>query len=270
VVNCEYQDDPVPVSRITASGATATATTKQPHGRQPGQWLVITGALEDSQPSVHFNGSCLITQTPDAFTFSFEFFQPTPPTAVYEPTGEMWIGKTSSEIVGIKHTVPSSYPDPYNPNDPKGVMVEQTGWNPDQWTVTVITDRPHLRVPGDNVALSDVRVDGDPSTVLNRLFRITEVPNPAKLRFVLDSNPGEPDAVQRVSAQINPGYAAISADGGVGAVVEHNRVYHTHVGFFHDTWASKDLVVRKNYFASVVTGTYQLLLGGTLRAGVLT
>src|SRR4029077_2896744 len=103
----------------------------------------------------------------------------------------------------IKYTVPSPDADPYNPGQ-QGVSVQQSVGG--QWTVTVVTDRPHLRVPGDNVVLNEVTVGGNLSAALNRLFPIVEVVNPARLRFLITSNPGTPDDPLRASAQINPGF----------------------------------------------------------------
>jgi len=270
LIHCEYQDNPVPISSIVFSGDTATAATKVPHNRRVGEWLTVAGALENSLPSVHFNGSFQITAVPDPVTFQFAFFQgdthTTPPTPdPVQPTGDMWIGKTSSDIVGIKNTGPTPDHDPYNPTQ-QGVTV--SGPIAGQWTVTLVTEKPHLRRPGENVILTGVTVDSDQlSAELNALHRITEVVNPAKLRFLLNSDPGTPDPSTRDFAQINPTFASMSADAGVGAIVENSRVYHTHGGYYHDTWAGKDVIVRKCHFYAVGFGVYQHMGGGPTRFG---
>src|SRR6266536_55823 len=108
VFNLEYQDNPVPIDNIAFAGTTATVTTKFPHNRGPGQWVVITGALENGAPSANFNGSFQISNV-TATTFQIM----TPATPAYVPTGEMQIGRYSSILAAIQSiTVAASVP-PY-------------------------------------------------------------------------------------------------------------------------------------------------------------
>jgi hypothetical protein len=51
---------------------------------------------------------------------------------------------------------------------------------------------------------------------------------------------------------------------GTSAVVEGNRVLNTRIGGpYHDTYSSRDSVVRNNYYRNVVTGPYQYMVGQT-------
>ena len=132
LVDGEYLDNPVAIASITFEDSTATALTKTPHGRRTGDWVVVTGALVADSEDNPFNGSYRMMVV-DSHRFQYTLL--VPPDA--EPTGEMWIGKTSSHFIGIKRN--STDPDPYNPGE-QGVSVEETG--EDEWTVTVITEKP--------------------------------------------------------------------------------------------------------------------------------
>jgi hypothetical protein len=269
VVDCQYQDRPVAIAGITRSGSTATVLTKTPHGRSPGEWGVITGALvRDSEedlpdpqnpgitPGNPFNGSFPIAAILDErrFQYSLTLLEDEAPP---DPTGEMWLGKYSSHAIGIKR-----YPDEfdrYNAGEQPGVTAE-SGPSPNQWTVTIITERPHLRVPGNNVNTD--AITGVPSIqakLLNGLFPIAAVLNPTKLTFLLNESPGSPDQDQRDGAQIGSSFVGISPDGGVGTVMEQNRVFTTRFGVYHDTWSTKEAVIRKNYLHAVLAGLYQAM-----------
>ena len=120
------------------------------------------------------------------------------------------------------------------------------------------------------MALGLVSVGTDPNNAtFNNLFPISEIVNPTKLRLIINSttSPGTPDSDQIFGAMIGPGFQALSADGGTGALVENNRIYHNRIGFYHDTWATKDLTIRKNYFYAVAVGIYQAMGGRTSREG---
>jgi len=57
---------------------------------------------------------------------------------------------------------------------------------------------------------------------------------------------------------IGVNFQGLSNDGGTAAVVEGNRVLNTRVGGpYHDTVSTKTLIVRNNYYRSVVTGPAQ-------------
>src|SRR5205814_6806479 len=93
LLNFEYLDNPVGISGITYSGTTATVTTKFPHNRFPGQWVVVSGALENGVPSTNYNGAFQITAVLSSTQFQYST-SPGAPAA--DPTGEMYIGKYPS------------------------------------------------------------------------------------------------------------------------------------------------------------------------------
>jgi hypothetical protein len=264
LVNHEYANRPVAIASISYSGLTATALTKTPHGRSTSEWAVMSGALVEDPAALlpahynPFNGSYRITVLDQR---RFQFIMPTAPAA--EPTGEMWLGKVSSQFIGIKANPNAT--DPYNPGA-QGVSVTATGSG--QWEVTLITEKPHWKVPGNNVFVTNVWEGGVPSPVLNGLFRVVDVQNPTKLKFVVsDARPGgpSPDQVQLGNPYVGSWSNGLSVDGGVGALSENNRVFDARFGLYHDTFDSKDLVIRREYYSGAVVGIYQYLGGGTIR-----
>jgi hypothetical protein len=274
VVDCQYQDRPVAIAGIARSGSTATVLTKTPHGRSAGEWVVITGALvrdseedrpdpdyPDITPGNPFNGSFPIAAVLDERRFQYnltlltkEGLEEAPP----DPTGEMWLGKYSSPAIGIKR-----YPDEfdrYNPGEQPGVTVEDPGPGSNQWTVTIITEKPHLRLPGNNVNTDAITgVPAIQANLLNGLFPIAAVLNPTKLTFLLNESPGSPHEDQEAGAQIGASFVGITVDSGVGAVMEQNRVFNARLGVYHDTWSTKDAVIRKNHLHAVFAGIYQAM-----------
>ena len=233
LLDCEFTDDPVRIAGITFSGATATVTTKWPHNRFPGQWVVITGALENGAPSTVYNGAFPISAVLSATQFQCALFA----TPSAEPTGEMYIGKYPSNAVGIT-----------------SLLIDTSSGPP--YTVTVSTFKPHYRRMGENVVTTGVLVAGS----LNNLFNndshlITHINSPTQLEFQIDANPGPPSHAGAAVGEFSWG---LSADGGTGAFAEGNRIYNCLVGGpYHDFWSSKDLVACNNYFYNVNNGPRQ-------------
>ncbi|HEY9172196.1 MAG TPA: hypothetical protein VI136_07935, partial [Verrucomicrobiae bacterium] len=133
VVDCEYRDRPAAVASITPSGTTATVVTRKLHCRSQGDWVIISGAQVNGSLLNNFNGSYQITQVDSTTQFRYTM-QPwatqTMPTS--SPTGEIWVGKWPSELVGIS-------------------TISKTDTGP--WIVTVTTATPHFRAPGNNVVM---------------------------------------------------------------------------------------------------------------------
>jgi hypothetical protein len=251
-VNGEYETNPVMVSGIAwpGTGDVVTVTTKTPHGRRTGEWFIITGALMNGAEENPYNGSFVISEVVDEWTFKYELLWT--PNDLAEPTGDIWIGKASGVIIPLKGY--STDPDPYNPGEP-GASVAQTGAG--EWTVTLITLRPHLRIPGYSVAPT-VIVTGQSSEEFHGLFRITEVPNPSKLMFTLPYDPGTPDVVQ-VNGSINAAFQGYAADGGIGSAVRNNRAFDLTHGYYHDTHPTKDVTIKKNLFSTTPGGIVHTL-----------
>ena len=130
-VDCEYRDRPVPIASLTINSQTgiATATTRLPHGRNNGDWVVITGALENGSSNTTYNGSYAISVDPN-YPSRFTY---TPlndpggghPRPTVDATGDTWVGRYSSHFVNISQAT-----------------CAQTG--PAEWTVTVTTATPHF------------------------------------------------------------------------------------------------------------------------------
>jgi len=125
--------------------------------------------------------------------------------------------------------------------------------------VTLITATPHFRVEGNNVMVNEVYLGTAPNYVYsayNGSFEVTRVVSPFQLEYKLSNDPG----TATVLGFIGIAFQALGNDGGTAAVVEGNRIFNTRIGGpYHDTFTTKDLIVRKNHYRDVVTGPYQNL-----------
>jgi hypothetical protein len=222
VVDCEYKVNPVPISQITFSGTTATVNTIGPHGRAVNDWVRIAGAVVNGSSDNSFNGSFQVTS---ATSTTFQYTMASTPTA--QPVGDMWVDRFSSHYVPI------------------------TNMSKSGTTITVTTGTPHFRVPGNNVVINQAA-----PLAYNGSFKITNVPSPTQLQFEISGSPADPSAWSHIGVQ----FQAISNDAGTGAVVEGNRIFNCRVGGpYHDTYTTKDILVRNNHYRGVVVGIAQEL-----------
>jgi len=224
VVDCEYKDKPVRISQISIFMGVATVTTVLPHGRNDGDWVRISGAVLAGSTNNSFNGSYSISNVT-----AYEFKYTPNPAQSTSPTGEIWLGKFPSFPVAIS-------------------QLTRSGTGP--YTVTITTATPHFRVVGGNVVVSLAAPLG-----YNGSFTVTAVPSPNQLQYQLASDPGSWSAGTGYLGVI---LQAISNGGGTAAVVEGNRVFNCFIsGPYHDTWNTRDLIVRNNHFRAVQEGPYQ-------------
>lgn len=256
-VDCQFVKNEVPIGAISRSGAVATVTTKQDHQRSDNQWVVIAGALLSSS-SNPYNGSFKISLLAPPVANQFTYTMVSSPSA--DPTGDMAVDKYPSQVTGIQ-----------------SVSVQSLGGN--QYRVTVTTVGPHLRTLGDRVVVNKVTVSGVESTILNGNFPIFEIGNsntdPGILKYDVTSttDPGTPDASQP-DAFVGVEFHGIVVAGGVGTILESNRILNVRCGVFSDVYSTKDLVIRDNHFSGVVRAV-QFPLGGvstnngTRRAGTI-
>jgi hypothetical protein len=121
-------------------------------------------------------------------------------------------------------------------------------------------------VPGNNVHVHGVYIGTAQSPVLspiyNGSFKVEDDAawDPKKLKYVVSSDPGASPALY--PGFIGSFFNGISNDGGTAAVVEGNRIFNTRIGGpYHDTYSTQSIIVRKNYYRSVVTGPYQAMGG---------
>src|SRR5205807_4694245 len=136
-------------------GTTATVTTKFPHNRAPGQWVIIAGALVNGSLTNDFNGSYQITSVgpdPKVFTYTLVDYTGTGIPTV-SPTGDIYIGKFSSQWV----------------------PVQQISLDPNTLIATLTTYTPHNRVIGNNVTVLNVAIGTDFNNAFNGGFAITEI-----------------------------------------------------------------------------------------------
>jgi hypothetical protein len=222
-VNAEYRTNPVPIASIVISGGTATVATRLPHGYANGQYVRISGAVIGGTTNNSYNGSYPISS---ATPFGFQY---TPnPTQSVNPTGDMWLGRFSSQVVETTN-------------------FQQISGN----TVQVTTATPHFRLVGDYVLIVFAN-----NAALNGYFPVTAVVGYKDFQVLVNQTPPATGAGGFITAL----FQCCSADGGTAAVVETNRFINTAVaGPYHDTWSSKDITIRNNYHRGVVTGPYQNL-----------
>ncbi len=233
-IDCAYLDNPVPIVAINLSGGTATVTTRAPHGRATNDWVVISGALLNGSAANAFNGSYLITVT-DSTHFDY---QPMPVPAA-NPAGEMYVDRFSSRFLSID-----------------SIMTVPVDTFPTR-RVRITTFQPHNRKPSYFVNLFNVTANGKEINPFNGRFAIKSVNSPTELEFDINENVTEAQTFTGL-AILGVGFQALSGDGGIAAVVEGNRVLHCGIGGpYHDTWASRDMEVRNNYYHDVLVGPYQ-------------
>ncbi|HEY9171492.1 MAG TPA: hypothetical protein VI136_04325 [Verrucomicrobiae bacterium] len=237
VVDCEYRDRPVPVAQITYVGTTAEVTTRLPHGRSVNDWVRIAGAAVNGSQANPFNGSFRITT---ASTATFQYTMASVPGA--NPQGDMWVGKWPSHYARISQIDPP----------------QQTGAN--EWTVTVTTQTPHFRVPGNNVSM---RTASEHEGKYQGMFTVTEVPSATQFRYILSSNPGDPPSSGYIG-YIGVKFQALTADGGTAAVIEGNQVRNCVEAVYHDSWSTKELIIRNNHFRAVVIGVHESGMGAAI------
>lgn len=244
-IDCEYRDNELPISGIIRAGVgntTALVTTKIPHNRQTGQWVAVTGALVDSSPSNSFVGSFPITVLNPT---QFQYTMVSAPGA--DPTGDMWIGRVPPHPIGVRAN--NNPPIPGN----EGVVVQDIGGG--QFSVTIYTEKPHLLAPGQRTLVNGIKVAFSYPASINGVHLLTDVPEPTTLKYVINTDPGTPNASQP-EAHLGSSFVGITADAGVGSVVEDNRVFNVSIAVYRDTWSTKDILIRKNYFHAVAFGVY--------------
>jgi len=97
-------------------------------------------------------------------------------------------------------------------------------------------------------------VNGATPAAYNGSFKITSVPSPTQLQFVLSSDLGSPTAWSLIGVH----FQGLSNDAGTAAVAEGNRIYNCRVGGpSHDTYNERDLIIRNNHYRGVVVGPAQ-------------
>ncbi|HEV2392533.1 MAG TPA: hypothetical protein VG146_09240 [Verrucomicrobiae bacterium] len=233
-INGEYRQDPVSISSITVgAGGVATVTTRLPHGRVTNDWVRISGALLSGNTNNSLNGCYQITYVND---YSFTYVTNPAQGSGVTPSGDMWVGRFSSQVI----------------------QITSASWN--SGTATITTDTPHFLAPGSTVVISEMPVSG-----YNGVFQVSAVIAFNQFEFSLSPYPGGSSS----GGFIGVGFQALSADAGTAAVAEGNRVCNLRTGGpYHDTYNSRDLIVRNNYYRGVVAGPAESL-GGLSRSTTL-
>lgn len=220
-----------------------TLITKTPHRHSLHKNLVLRGATNATSQNP-FNGVFPILEIVSDTVLTYQMLAA--PTA--NPQGTISIGHhVSSHWVKIDDIRPIS-----------GLTYE------------IKTRLPHYRTSKNNILVQEVRVGtiGNPyedplANPFNGVFEIDAVLmdggelEPTLLRYTLTSAPLAGD-LNFGDAFLNPHFQGLSADGGTSTVVERNRVIGCRVGGpYHDTWSTRDIVIRNNHYHDVHVGPYQ-------------
>lgn len=265
-INCEYvrSSDAKPalkVSSLTRSGTTATLTTIEPHGRVPGDWILVSGATDPFSADFYarigqtalFNGSFKVTHvSEDGLSLNYTMDDaPASPSA----GGEVWLGKAPSAQIPLEN-----------------IVRELVGG---YYYVTLTTAAPHnlflgtegaAAVKGDRVLVSLIKTNpGGVDNLYNGYYEALEVAGasyPSRMfkYKVGATDPGTLATDAAAQSVVGAPFQGLSGDGGRRAVVEGNRIYNCRVGGpYHDFYSTESLIVRKNYYYNVNTGVYQNL-----------
>jgi len=230
--NCEYRVNPAQILQITISAGLATVMTALPHGHVNGDWVRISGVRLNGTIYNGFNGSYAIS---NASATSFQY-TPTPtPSANPDSLSDMWVGKFPSQVVNIT-----------------GISVGTPVGG--QYPVTVTTAAAHYLVPNGTVLINNIANASN----WNGPFQVQSVQSPTSFIF---QSPTTYSGFDSTSAFIYPLFQGGSVDLGTAAVYEGNRILNCIPATYHDTYNTKDQILRNNYFRAVAYGHYQNLGG---------
>jgi hypothetical protein len=254
---------PLPISSISYDAAAhiVTVTTRAPHLlARPGN-AVVRGVTVNSNPNNLFNGVFEVASVESATTFKYELVTTDTPDA-----GNGYVGGGVSTIpVAVKSIVP----DDTIEICPTLALHDFQVYEP-RYLLT--TWAPHGRTRNNNLRVTGVHgrdlQDLDKwilSAAFDGAFEVEDyVPaRPNEIPYTLHRQPDVRESdLSYEGGFVNIGHQALSADNGTGAVVEGNRVFHCASGGpYQDTWSTKDLVVRNNYFHDVLCAAFQNLAG---------
>jgi hypothetical protein len=254
---------PLPINSISydATAHVVTVTTRAPHLlTRPGN-VVVRGVTVGGNPNNLFNGVFEVASVESATTFKYELVTTATPDA-----GNGYVGGGVSSIpVAVEKITPDDTLDICPTLALHDFQVYED-------TYILTTREPHGRTRNNNLRVRGVQkpdpVDPTKSidtTAFNGAFPVDDyIPSrPNEAQYTLLRQPDANNSELRYGpAFVNMGHQALSADNGTGTVVEGNRVYHCSTGGpFHDTWATKDLIVRNNYYHDVRCGPFQSLSG---------
>jgi len=231
----------------------ATLTAKGPHGLTvPGNVLVKAAALSNGsleRPANPYNGVFAIHSIQSDSVLKYR-----PSASIISPSAGTATGGTIGGGV-------SSLPVEID-------KIELVPGSTRKHTITTL--EPHFRTTNNNVLVAGVLKPGVPGPVVskgfNGVFAVDPTSDPSKpneLVYELLADPDVP-ATDLIYSQavVTVGHIATSAEHGTAAVMEGNRILHCDTGgSYHDTWPTRDLIVRDNYYHDVHIGPNQNLTG---------
>jgi hypothetical protein len=252
------------VKGLSWSGATVTLQTYVRHNREVNDWIVVAGATQASGAAdTELNGSFqVLSVTEDDATSTYQLTYSADKTLTGTASGEIWLDKTPSLPIHIEKLTPDVTE---NEALVLGLMDEFLGFVAGQdVSVKLQTGSPHNRVPGDFVWVATVYLDPPlaPNDYYNHPYRgyfeVMRVNNPTELEYRVQ---WAPEGWSLNAASIWSNLQGLANEGGIGCLTERNRVLNCTTGYYHDTWSTKDQVIRANYFYKVFFGLRKLMGG---------
>jgi len=253
--NSEYSNGftnhPIPLqiltseSKVIGGGATVyfgVLTTTRPHSHVKGKALVVKGVKVGSALSTIYNGNFAIEEIVSDTILKYRLYGP--PEIGTVDIGGAFIGSAlSSETLAL------------------GPLSDPTGE-----TFTITTKRPHNRVPGQTVIITNVYPD-PPSGVLPIYFgpfKVTNVTPPYGITCEI-LNPPSPFTPGYTinSALLGANFFGRGAMSGTGCLTQGNSFYNGTNAIYHDTGSTHDVMVRHNYYSNFERGLYINLAPGS-------
>ena len=238
---------------IAASWASGflTVTTADKHWRKAGDWVVITGANTTEVAGLatdFFNGTYRVDA---AGLTDTQFRVACAGDGANSPTGELWLDRRTVywRVKDIDRDA-----DLFLGLWPQKLFQALTMA---EETATISTYGGHNLKPGEYFLLFP---NFSQASYFNSYFETKSVLDREKL--VIDV-PLEVDSMttwEIIHTGNATNFQAISGHGAPGSTIEQNRVLNTTRGpTYKDTWATRDVIIRKNYYYNVVNCCYMTL-----------
>lgn len=267
LVDCEFRENPQRVSSISLTGTVVTVKTPEDHGLIQGQWIRVSGvriptvAPATNQYDNLFNGSFKVAMVLSSTEFTYDNPSGGIPPSGAIPSGDIFLGRWPSQRIAL------------NPN-PGGngiTGLAQLSTTPNIWSISVNTLTAHYLSAGARVFLNQVPSFG--GVTMDGVWKVTQVGNfkqfTCQREFGAGVVPTMPGSLNLYSTFMVPNFQAVSVGGGTLGLMEGNTIANCTVGGpYQDTFATKDLIVRRNYYRGVLVSLFHNMGGYTGMAGL--
>lgn len=224
----------------SGSGGYLNVTTLQPHFRNSGDWIALSGAnlvLDNSGTLQDVINGTYQVQSAGLTTTSFRVSFTADPGLI---TGELWLDRRMIYTIYIQNISISGS------------------------TATVTTFGPHYLKPNEYVAIDGFQT-GDPhgsgAIWFNGYFLVATVTATNAFTITGVTSPAVSPA-DYSQAALGFLFQGISANANTDTGLERNRILETPTGGdYKDTWPGAGAIIRKNYYYKVFNGIWNQLGG---------